>query len=56
MATTVVFFQYCIDINFAAKRFFPKALKACHNQESRVVTIDKNAAYPKAIDEFKAEK
>jgi len=40
----------------AAKRFFRKALKAAHNQEPRVITVDKNAAYPKAIDELKAEK
>lgn len=40
----------------AAKRFFRKALKASHNQEPRVVTVDKNAAYPKAIDELKIKK
>ena len=39
----------------AAKRFFRKALKACHNQEPRVITVDKNAAYPKAIDQLKAK-
>ena len=37
----------------AAKRFFCKALKALHNQEPRVINVDKNAAYPKAIDELK---
>ncbi len=40
----------------AAKRFFRKALKASHNQEPRIITVDKNAAYPKAIDELKTEK
>jgi len=40
----------------AAKRFFRKAMKAVHNQEPRVINVDKNAAYPKAIDELKAEK
>jgi transposase-like protein len=40
----------------SAKRFFRKALKAAHNQEPRVITVDKNAAYPKAIDELKANK
>ncbi len=40
----------------AAKRFFRKALKAAHNQEPRVITVDKNAAYPKAIDELKQKK
>jgi len=39
----------------AAKRFFCKALKAGHNQPPRVVTVDKNPAYPKAIAELKAE-
>ena len=37
----------------AAKRFLHKALKAVHNQEPRVINVDKNAAYPKAIDELK---
>ena len=39
----------------AAKRFFRKAMLAAHTQEPRVVNVDKNAAYPKAIDEMKAE-
>jgi len=39
----------------AAKRFFRKALKAIHSQTPRVITVDKNAAYPKAIDDLKAE-
>ncbi len=37
----------------AAKRFLRKALKAVHTQEPRVINVDKNAAYPKAIDELK---
>ena len=40
----------------AAERFFHKTLKASHNQSPRVINVDKNAAYPKAIDELKAEK
>jgi len=40
----------------AAKRFFRKTLKAVHTQIPRVITVDKNAAYPKAIDELKADK
>jgi len=40
----------------AAKRFFRKTLKAIHNQTPRVITVDKNAAYPKAINELKAKK
>ncbi|WNN92097.1 IS6 family transposase [Gloeocapsopsis dulcis] len=39
----------------AAERFFRKALKANHNQETRVINVDKNAAYPPAIDELKAD-
>jgi len=37
----------------AAKRFLRKALKTAHNQEPRVINVDKNAAIPKAIDELK---
>lgn len=37
----------------AAKRFFRKTLKALHTCSPRVITVDKNAAYPKAIDELK---
>jgi transposase-like protein len=39
----------------AAKRFFAKALAAPHNSTPRVITVDKNAAYPKAFKELKAE-
>lgn len=39
----------------AAKRFFRKALKVTYTQEPRVINVDKNAAYPSAIDELKAE-
>jgi len=39
----------------AAERFFRKALKASHNQEPRVINVDKNAAYPPALDELKAD-
>lgn len=37
----------------AAKRFLRKALNAIHTQEPRGINVDKNAAYPKAIDELK---
>jgi transposase-like protein len=40
----------------AAKRFFRKTLKANHTSSPRVITVDKNAAYPKAIDGLKAQK
>src|SRR5712691_10452766 len=39
----------------AAKRFFTKALAAPHISTPRVITVDKNAAYPKAFKELKAE-
>ena len=37
----------------AAKRFFIKALKANHNQEPRVINVDKNPSYPSAIEQLK---
>ncbi len=37
----------------AGKRFFIKVLRSEHNKKPRVVTTDKNAAYPKAIKELK---
>ena len=40
----------------AAKRFFLKALKAPHTVTPRVINVDKNAAYPKAVDDLKDEK
>ena len=40
----------------AAKRFFKKVLGSNHNQMPRVITVDKNASYPIAIDELKNEK
>lgn len=38
----------------AAKCFFLKALGASHTTTPRVITVDKNAAYPKALKELKA--
>jgi len=40
----------------AAKSFFAKALAAPHTRTPRVITVDKNAAYPKAFKELKAER
>jgi IS6 family transposase len=40
----------------AVKRFFKKALCSNHNQIPRVITVDKNPAYPLAIDELKNDK
>lgn len=39
----------------AAKRFFCKALKTTHSSSPRVINVDKNAAYPLAVDELKTE-
>jgi transposase-like protein len=40
----------------AAARFFRKVLKAKHTQTPRVITVDKNAAYPVARAELKQDK
>jgi transposase, IS6 family len=40
----------------AAKRFFKKALGSNHNQAPRVITVDKNPAYPIAIHELKNDR
>ncbi len=40
----------------AAARFFHKVLKAQHTQTPRVITVDKNAAYPVAIKRLKGDK
>ncbi len=39
----------------SAKRFLRKMLNAVHTQTPRVLNVDKNAAYPPAIDELKAD-
>ncbi len=39
----------------AAKRFLKKVLNAPPTIEPRVITVDKNAAYPPAIDELKKD-
>lgn len=39
----------------AAKRFFSRVLVAPHSSTPRVITVDKNAANPKAFKELKAE-
>lgn len=39
----------------AAKRFLRKTLNAAHTQEPRVINVDKNAAYPPAVNDLKAE-
>src|SRR4051794_33482860 len=37
----------------AAKRFFCKALRAKHTVPPRVINVDKNPAYPKAVGKLK---
>jgi transposase-like protein len=37
----------------AATKFFKKVLKSVHNKTPRVITVDKNLAYPPAIDKLK---
>ena len=37
----------------AAKRFFRKALAQPHTVNPRTISVDKNAAYPKAVAEMK---
>ncbi len=39
----------------AAARFFRKVLGAKHTQAPRVIAVDKNAAYPVAMDELKQD-
>ena len=39
----------------SAKRFLSKMLNAVHTQTPRVINVDKNAAYPPAIDDLKAD-
>jgi transposase, IS6 family len=40
----------------AAKHFFKKALRSFHVSNPRVITVDKNPAYPMAIEELKNRK
>ena len=40
----------------AAKRFFRKALARPNTVNPRTITVDKNAAYPKAVAEMKKDK
>ncbi len=39
----------------AAERFLQKTLNASHTQIPRVINVDKNAAYPPAVDNLKAD-
>ena len=39
----------------AAKRFFHKMLKATSHPSPRVINVDKNQAYPPAVEQLKEE-
>jgi IS6 family transposase len=39
-----------------AKRFFKKVLSSPHNQSPRVIMVDKNPAYPTALERLMNEK
>ena len=52
--TLYFFFSSTRDAQ-AAKLFLLKTLTASHTSEVRVINVDKNAAYPKAFNELKAE-
>jgi IS6 family transposase len=52
---TLEFFFCATRDAHAAKQFFLKTLIASHTSEPRVINGDKNAAYPKAFAELKAE-
>ncbi len=39
----------------AAERFLRKTLNASHTETPRVINVDKNAAYPPAVNELKAD-
>ena len=40
----------------AEKRFLKRALSSNHNQIPKVITVDKNPAYPSAVNELKNDK
>ncbi len=52
---TLEFFLSATRDAQAAKRFFSKTLQASYTVVPRVITVDKNAAYCKALKELKAE-
>ncbi|MGZ9652990.1 IS6 family transposase [Bacillus cereus] len=54
--STIDFFLSKTRNQKAAKRFFKKALRSFHVSKPRVITVDKNPAYPIAIEQLKKEK
>jgi IS6 family transposase len=55
LGNTLDFFLSTTRDAQAAKHFFRKVLTTPHTVPPRVITVDKNAAYPKAFKELKAE-
>ncbi|AXR20567.1 MULTISPECIES: IS6 family transposase [Bacillus] len=53
---TIDFYLSKMRDHKAAKRFFKKALRFSHVSKPRVITVDKNPAYPIAIKKLKNEK
>lgn len=53
---TIDFYLSKIRDTKAAKRFFKKALRSFHVSKPHVITVDKNSAYPMAIEELKNQK
>jgi transposase, IS6 family len=55
LGNTLDFFLSTTRDAQAAKHFFRNVLAATHTVPPRVITVDKNAAYPKAFKELKTE-
>ncbi|SCC02667.1 Transposase [Bacillus mycoides] len=53
---TIDFFLSKTRDQKAAKRFFKKALWSFHVSKPRVITVNKNPAYPIAIEQLKKKK
>lgn len=53
---TIDFYSGKFRNHKAAKRFFKKTLRSCHASKPRIITVDKNPAYPIDIEQFKREK
>ncbi len=54
--TNTLNFLLCAFCNArSAERFLRKTLKAAHTQEPRGINVDKNATYPPAVDDLKAD-
>ncbi len=53
---TIDFYQNKTGNQKAVKRFFKKALQSFHVSKALVITVDKNLAYPIAIEQLKKEK